>query len=187
MNQVKLPALNVTISIAKKRDIAELTKEMDQFYSPMIRTNTPESEIILIARENVSGKRRIVGYSQNRIINDGVERIGNGLIFSVRKGFKNRHIGSKLLGKINSYYISKGIKRAELFSFNERFYLKTNYRPKLSDLDDFGSSMETLEANLKRKEAREKILKKRVSQRQSLAPQNVLNKDRLLKARRKLK
>ncbi len=183
--KVKLPALNVTVSVAKKRDIEELTKEMDQFYSPMKRTNTPENEIILIARENVSGKRRIVGYSQNRIIEDGGEKIGEGIILSVRKGFKNRHIGSKLLGKINSFYIAKGIKRMEIISFEKGFYAKSNFRQKISE-DDFGSSMETLEARLRRKAARERVLKKRTAQK-ALAPQNLMNKDRLLKARRKLK
>lgn len=183
--QVKLPALNVTVSVAKKRDIEELTREMDDFYSKMKRTPNPESEIILIARENVSGKRRIVGYSQNRIIEEDGERIGTGIIMSARKGFKYRHIGSKLVGKINAYYTAKGIKTAELTSFDKGFYTKTNYRQKMTD-DDFGSSMETLQVRLRRKAARERILKKRAVQK-ALAPQNVMNKDRLLKARRRLK
>lgn len=183
--RVKLPALNVTVSVAKKRDVEELKREMDQFYSKMSPTHDPKNEIILIARENVSGQRRIVGYSQNIIINDEGELIGKGIILSVRKGLKDRHIGSKLLGKINSYYIAKGIKTAELVSFEKGFYAKSNYRHKMSE-DDFGSSMDILEARLRRKAARERVLKKRTTQ-TALAPQNVMNKDRLLKARRKLK
>jgi hypothetical protein len=85
-------------------------------------------------------------------------------------------------------FISKKVKRAELVSFNNDFYMRrSNYRARVVDADELESSIKTLEAHLKRKAAREKIVKRKSFSKLTLSPQSIMNKDRLINARRRMK
>ena len=183
----RLPQLRVSINLANKSDLKELFLERNEFYTSILNEPNPKKEIFFIARENTPA-RKIVGFVKGRILNEKGEKLGNILLISARNGYKGRSIGPKLLGKINSYFIAKKVKRAELVSFNNDFYMyRSNYRSRAIDADEFESSIKTLEAHLNRKEARKNILKKASLKRATIGPQNILNKDRLIKARRRLR
>ncbi len=187
-SKIKLPPLSVSVSVAKKSDLTELKNEMDQFYSKMTHVPESKNEVVFVARENVSGQRKIVGYVKGRIIKDNGEKLGEVLVVSTRKGLKHRRIGPKLVGKLNSYFIARRVHRAELVSLADEFYMKrSNYKPKATEANDPNNSIKTLEAHLKRKAARRNLIKKNFLSKQTIAPQNILNKDRLLKARMRIK
>jgi len=184
----KLTPLRVSISVAKESDLTELKNEMNSFYTDLTHNPDSKNEVVFIARENTIGKKRILGFVKGRIIKENKERLGEVLVISVRKGFKGRAIGPKLLGKVNSYFIARRVKRAELVSFNNEFYMyRSNYRARAIDNDELESSIKILEANLKRKATRKNLLKRISLPKATIAPQNIMNKDRLLKNRMKLK
>lgn len=185
--RTRLPQLRVLINLANKSDLKELFLEKDEFYTSILNEPNPKKEIFFIARENTPQKK-IVGFVKGRILTEKGEKLGNVLLISARKGYKGRSIGPKLLGKLNSYFIAKKVKRAELVSFNNDFYMyRSNYRARAIDADELESSIKTLEAHLKRKAARNNVLKKSLLPRATIGPQNILNKDRLIKARRRLR
>lgn len=184
----KSQKLNVSIHMASPLDITELRKDMEEFYAVMSKNPINKNEFVFIARDPKQKQGKIIGFVKGRIIHEGEERIGEILVISVRKGFKGRSIGPKLLGKANSYFIAKRIKRAELVSFNDEFYMKrSNYRARASDADEFESSIKTLEAKLKRNHARKRIVQKNLPQSKSIGPQNILNKEKWIMRRSKLK
>lgn len=184
--KAKLPPLKISINVAKESDLNELLKEKDSFYTEITHKPTSKNEVVFIARETTP-QRKIVGFVKGRVIKEANERLGEVLVISARKGMKGRSIGPRLLGKMNSYFIARRIKRAELVSFANEFYMnRSNYRARAIDADELESSIKTLEANLSRKPHR-KIKRTPNPKKHSLAPQNIFNKDALMKRRLKLK
>ncbi|MDD4250789.1 MAG: hypothetical protein PHX27_01200 [Candidatus ainarchaeum sp.] len=184
-DSIKLSSLKISISIARKKDLIELKKDASQFYAPP-RISDSKTETIFVARESNSKEKKIVGFVTSSTINEGREVIGRVNLLSTRKGFDCRKIGSRLLGKTNSFFIARGIKRAELISFANKFYAKTNYRERMCDADEFESSIKTLEAKLKRKKVREILLTKERKKRLTLASQNTINKEKWLKRKKRV-
>lgn len=178
----RLPQMNVSINLATPKDIAQLREEMSDFYSDLSNKPLNKNEFVFIARDPKQKTSKILGFVKGRIIHEGEEKIGEILVVSVRKGFKGKSIGPKLLGKANSYFIAKRIKRAELVSFNNEFYMKrSNYRARATDADDLESSIKILEAHLKVKKHRRTT--NPIKSKSSIAPQNLLNKDSWIRRR----
>jgi ribosomal protein S18 acetylase RimI-like enzyme len=146
----KKTALRVVLGKATLNDLKQLDAEKDNFYMEFSSNvaKTFPGATVFVAKEPYNsitkkGSGKILGYVICGFLGSpGETRVGQIVNVSVRRGYKGRKIGSKLVGKANGFFLKTGIKKAILTSKNaaQLFYKNhSNYYQR----DHTGLQMET--------------------------------------------